>query len=86
MTLRVNPSTAMIFTVSPWLIGVVLLAAQFSPSMKTLPPFESIGVRALTTFPSIVSRPTFTGRRCARRPLPTMNRKNPEVRITLGMM
>jgi hypothetical protein len=43
---------------------------------KIFPPLASIGQSAFTVFPTIVSLPTLTGRRCARSPLPTTNAKN----------
>src|SRR6476619_7174531 len=67
-TFKVNPFTSAISTTSPGSTGVSLNAFQFSPSTKTLPPCESIGVDAVTFFPTMVSAPAFTGNRCARKP------------------
>src|SRR5439155_250088 len=62
----VNPSTAAISVCSPFSMGVSLIAFQYSPSTKTLPPRELIGVNAVTVRPISVSAPTFTGKNCAR--------------------
>ena len=60
-TFVVNPSTAMIYTGSPFFTNVSLVALQYSPSTKTFPPLASIGVSAFTVFPAIVSLPTLAG-------------------------
>src|SRR6266481_4532644 len=52
-TFKVNPCTAAISATSPFSIGVSLTAFQYSPSMKTLPPRESIGVNAVAVFLTI---------------------------------
>src|SRR5438309_2892247 len=66
-TFSVSPCTAAISTASPFSMGILLTAFQYSPSMKILPPRESIGVNVVTVFPTIVSAPAFTGKRLARR-------------------
>src|SRR3954471_5724113 len=82
----VSPCTAAISASSPFSIGASLTAFQYSPSTKILPLRESIGVNAVTVFPTSVSFPTFTGNNCARTPFPMMKMKNAAVTSVAGMM
>src|SRR5437667_11176525 len=84
-TFSVNPCTAAISTTSPFSMGILLTAFQYSPSMKILPPRESIGVNVVTVFPTIVSAPAFTGKRCARKPFPMTKTKNAAVTSVAGI-
>src|SRR5208282_793535 len=85
-TFNVRPAMPVTSTGCPASTVVSLTAFQFSPSINTLPPCESIRESAFTVWPSIVSLPDWTGLNWARIPLPTTKMKNAAVRSVAGIM